>query len=146
VRAVLLVEPDAECGRATANLLRREGHRVRLVRSARTALQAASGESFDLAVVDLLVPGGGVELARRLACRVRRLYLAVGAPLLPDEIVEAAVGFPVLRKAAVPGIVAEPYARKGRLRAGQSTPAGALRPASRTLRGGTKKGPGAGAL
>jgi CheY-like chemotaxis protein len=134
VRAVLLVEPDAECGRATANLLRREGHRVRLARSARTALQAAARESFDLAVVDLLVPGGGVELARRLARRVRRLYLAVGAPLLPDEIVEAAVGFPVLRKAAVPGIVADPAVF------GPGEPQGATprRPATRARRRRTR--------
>jgi DNA-binding response OmpR family regulator len=108
VHALLLVESDAECGKALARLLRRRGHRVRLVRSARAAAAAAAREDFDLAVVDVLVRGGGVELARRLSRRVSRVYLSVGARLLPSEIVELALGFPVLRKAAVPALVGRP--------------------------------------
>jgi CheY-like chemotaxis protein len=101
---VLLVDADPECGRALARVLQRRGHRVRLAGSARAAA-AAARETFDLAVVDLLVAGGGVDLARRLSRLVPRLYLSVGARLLPGEIVEAAVGFSVLRKAAVPRLV-----------------------------------------
>jgi DNA-binding response OmpR family regulator len=108
VQALLLVESDAECGKALARLLRRRGHRVRLVRSARAAAAAAAREDFDLAVVDVLVRGGGVELARRLSRRVSRVYLSVGARLLPSEIVELALGFPVLRKAAVAALVGRP--------------------------------------
>jgi DNA-binding response OmpR family regulator len=104
-RAILLVEPDAGYGRTLARLMRRNGDRVRLVRTAAAALAAAGRESFDLAVVDLLLRGGGVDLARRLARRVPRLYLTVGARLLTDELVEAATGFPVLRKAALPALV-----------------------------------------
>jgi len=47
------------------------------------------------------VPGGGVDLGRELSRSIPRLYLSVGARLLPEEIVEVALGFPVLRKAAV---------------------------------------------
>jgi DNA-binding response OmpR family regulator len=104
-RAILLVEADARCGRTLARLMRRCGHSVRLVRTAPAALAAAYRQSYDLAVVDLLVRGGGVNLARRLARHVPRLYLSVGARLLKDEIVEAAVGFPVLRKAALPALL-----------------------------------------
>ena len=104
-RVVLLVEPDAQCGRALARLLRRNGHRVRLVRTARAAAAAVQREDFDLAVVDLLLAGGGADLGRRLSRRVPRLYLTVGARLLPEEMVEVALGFPVLRKAAVPDLV-----------------------------------------
>ncbi|MCG6926334.1 MAG: hypothetical protein LJF30_13615 [Acidobacteria bacterium] len=103
--AILLVESDAECGRTLARLLRRNGHRVRLVRTARAASAWAAREAFDLAVVDVLVPGGGVDLGRELARRVPRLYLSVGAPLLPEEILEAALGFPVVRKATLPDAV-----------------------------------------
>jgi DNA-binding NtrC family response regulator len=104
-RAILLVESDSECGRALARLLRRHGHRVRLARTARAACAAAERETFDLAVVDLLVPGGGVDLGRTLSRRIPRLYLSIGARMLPEEIVEMALGFPVLRKAAVPELL-----------------------------------------
>jgi hypothetical protein len=78
---------------------------VRVVRTARAATAAVQREEFDLAVVDLLLAGGGADLGRRLSRRVPRLYLSVGARLLPEEIVEVALGFPVLRKVAVPDLV-----------------------------------------
>jgi hypothetical protein len=78
---------------------------VRLTRTARAALAAAERETFDMAVVDLLVPGGGVDLGRTLSRHVPRLYLSIGARMLPEEIVEMALGFPVLRKAAVPELL-----------------------------------------
>ncbi|HEX9187592.1 MAG TPA: hypothetical protein VGB87_10995 [Vicinamibacteria bacterium] len=107
-RRVLLVESDAGCGQALARLVRRNGDRVRLVRTPGAALAAAQRESFDLAVVDLLVQGGGVDLARRLTRRVSRVYLTVGARLLSEELLEAAIGFPVLRKREVAGLVRPP--------------------------------------
>lgn len=104
-RRVLLVESDAGCGQALARLVRRSGDQVRLVRTPGAAVAAAQRESFDLAVVDLLVQGGGVDLARRLTPRVSRVYLSVGARLLTDELLEAAIGFPVLRKRELPGVI-----------------------------------------
>jgi CheY-like chemotaxis protein len=132
-RTVLLVESDVRCGQALARLLRRDGHRVRLVRTARAAAGAVDRQAFDLAVVDLLLPGGGVDLGRRLSRRVPCLYLSVGPRLLPEEIVEMALGFPVLRKASVPELVggrphgsaasAKPKGRKTRpARRGSSRP------------------------
>jgi len=79
---------------------------VRLVRSAGAALSAAQREDCDLAVVDLFVKGGGVALARRLRRRVPRVYLSVGARLLPDELIEAAIGFPVVRKRDLKNLLA----------------------------------------
>jgi DNA-binding response OmpR family regulator len=102
---VLLVESDAPCGKALARLVRRGGDRVRLVRTPGAAVAAAQRERHDLAVVDLFVRGGGTELARRLTRHVPRVYLSVGARLLKDEILEAALGFPVLRKRDVPNRV-----------------------------------------
>ena len=97
-RAILLVESDAGCGQALARLVRRSGDRVRLVRTPGAAVAAAQRESFDLAVVDLFVKGGGVDLARRLTPHLKHVYLSVGPKLLTDEVLEAAIGFPVLRK------------------------------------------------
>ena len=81
---------------------------MRVVRTSGQALLAAGRAPYDLAVVDLLVRGGGVELARKLARQVPSLYLSVGAQLLGDEILEAAFGFPILRKARMPTLLARP--------------------------------------
>ena len=107
-RSILLVESDTRCGQALARVLRRNGHRVRLARTAKAAAAAAEKEPFDLAIVDLLIPGGGADLGRRLSDRIPRLYLSIGAHLLPEEIIEVALGFPVLRKAAVPALLGAP--------------------------------------
>ena len=112
-RAILLVESDASCGGALARLIRRGGDRVRLVRTTRAALGAVQREPYDLAVVDLLVKGGGLDLARRLTSRVPRIYLSVGARLFGDELIEAALGFPVLRKGDVPKRLGQVRAREG---------------------------------
>ncbi len=74
------------------------------MRTPAAALAAAQREAFDLAVVDLFVKGGGVDLARRLTRRVPRVYLSVGAQLLTEELIEAAIGFPVLRKSHLPSL------------------------------------------
>jgi CheY-like chemotaxis protein len=115
--SILLVESDARCGQALVRLLRRHGHRVRLARTALAAAAAAGKQEFDLAIVDLLVPGGGADLGRRLSRGIPRVYLTVGAQLLPEEIIEVALGFPVLRKAAVPGLLGTTGSRRARDRA-----------------------------
>jgi hypothetical protein len=102
---ILLVESDAGCGQALARLGRRSGDRVRLVRTPGAAVAAAQRESYDVAVVDLFVKGGGVALARRLTRHVPRVYLSVGPKLLTDELLESAIGFPVLRKRDLPGLI-----------------------------------------
>jgi DNA-binding response OmpR family regulator len=104
-RSVLVVDSDAEYGHALAVLLRRDGVRVQLARTRGQALQAVRRARFDLAVVDLFLGGGGVELARALSRRVPRLLLSLGASLAQDEILEAALGFPVRRKVALPSLL-----------------------------------------
>lgn len=107
-RSILLVESDEGCGRSLAVVLRRQGDRVHVARTRAQALQAARRRPYDLAVVDLFLRGGGAELARDLARSVPRLYLSFGARLEEGEILEAALGFPVLRKAALPGLLRTP--------------------------------------
>lgn len=126
MRAILLVESDARCGQALARLVRRSGDRVRLVRTPGAAVAAAQRESYDLAVVDLFVKGGGVDLARRLTRRVPRVYLSVGPKLLTEELLEIAIGFPVLRKRDLPALIG---------RAGPETGRGAASPGALARRG-----------
>jgi CheY-like chemotaxis protein len=109
-RTVLVVDEDVEYGRALAKLLRREGNEVRLVTTPTQALRASQRRHFDVAIVDLLGAGGGTELARRLARRIPRLMLSVGARLDSRQLLETALGFPVHHKAALPGLLRERYA------------------------------------
>lgn len=100
-RAILLVESDPSGETLAEALRRRKGDRVHVARTRAQALAAVRREHFDVAVVDLLIRGGGFELARQLSRRVGCLYLSVGARLVGQEILELALGFPVVRKAEV---------------------------------------------
>lgn len=101
--SVLVVDHDRDYGRALALLLKRRGHRVRVVRTRGQALLASARERYDLAIVDLLLGGGGSDLARLLSGRVGELFLSLAPPLDPLDVLEFALGFPVVRKATLPG-------------------------------------------
>jgi CheY-like chemotaxis protein len=136
-RAVLLVDADRTFARALAVLLRREGNSVAVASTRRQALQAARRRPYDLAIVDVLIEGGGPDLARSLAPRVGRLVLVVGARLGPDEVLEAALGFPVRRKSDVVALLRGPGASSN----GRGS--GAKRPAARPpCRAATAPAPG----
>ena len=107
---VLLVDRDLECGQAMAALLRRSGDVVHVVRNRSQALQMLKRWPFHLAIIDLFVDGGGLELARELAHQVPRVMLCLGASLPEDELLEAALGFPVHRKAVLPALLRDPFA------------------------------------
>jgi CheY-like chemotaxis protein len=99
------VDRDAHYGRALSKLLRSQGDEVRLATTAAGAQRAVRERRFDLAIVDVLQDGGGAELARSLASRVRRLVLSVGASLDHEQLLETALGFPVRRKAMLPELL-----------------------------------------
>lgn len=64
---LLIVEDDALLADGLARALRRAGHAVDCVESAERAWLALQGESFDLVILDLGLPGGdGFDLLRRL--------------------------------------------------------------------------------
>ncbi len=129
-RRVLLVDTDAGYGRTLAALLRRQGDRVQAVRTRAAALYAARRRRFDLAVVDLFLGGGGAELARALSRHVPALVLSLGTRLADDDLLEAALGFPVRRKANLPGdLVARAFTARGASSSGAAC--GATRPRSR---------------
>jgi DNA-binding response OmpR family regulator len=119
--SVLLVDRDASCGRALAVVLRRQGHRVQLARTRTKALALARRQAFDLAIVDLFVDGGGVELARDLSRHVPRLLLTVGMGMKQEEVLEAALGFPLHRKSVLPSVLAPRVVTPVRARGGASS-------------------------
>ena len=65
--SVLVVDADADYGRALAVVLRRTGGQVRVVRTRAQALQAAKTARFDLAVVDLFLGGSAAPAVARRA-------------------------------------------------------------------------------
>jgi DNA-binding response OmpR family regulator len=64
---ILVLEDDAPTAAALETGLAREGHAVRVARDVAAALAAIQRESFDVAVLDLAVPGGsGYDVLERL--------------------------------------------------------------------------------
>jgi two-component system response regulator MprA len=62
---VLVVDDEADDACLLAIGLRMEGFEVETVPDAKRALDAMTGEAFDLVVVDLMMPGtNGIQLAR----------------------------------------------------------------------------------
>lgn len=74
--AILLVEDDALVAQVVRGLLEARGHAVTHVGHALDALSAVQSQAFDLALLDLDLPGmDGVELARLLRAQGHRLPL-----------------------------------------------------------------------
>ncbi|MGO4776527.1 response regulator transcription factor, partial [Lysobacter sp. 2RAB21] len=66
-RAGLVVEDDASVAEVIAGLLRAQGHRVSHVANGLAALAETATAPFDLAMLDLDLPGiNGLDLARQL--------------------------------------------------------------------------------
>lgn len=64
---LLLVEDHDDTARALARLLRNNGHPVELANSVQQAVQAMTGEKFDVLVSDIGLPDGtGVDLIRQI--------------------------------------------------------------------------------
>src|SRR5882672_1842020 len=74
---LLLVEDEPEAARDMADSLTAEGHHVEVVGDGLKALGAGSSETFDVMIVDRLLPGlDGLSLVRALRTR------GIGTPAL----------------------------------------------------------------
>jgi CheY-like chemotaxis protein len=96
--AILIVEDNRDAAESLAMLLEVLGHRVRLVHDGTAALDALRAESWDVALVDIGLPGiDGYELARRaraLADGDRLMLVAVtGYGREEDRARASAAGF-----------------------------------------------------
>ena len=54
---ILLVEDDPSLGLLLHDLLRLEGHKVELLRDGREVMPAFAAQDFDLAILDIMLPG-----------------------------------------------------------------------------------------
>lgn len=127
-RRLLLVEDDAVVADVVAALLQLQGHRVRHVPHGLAALAELATEGYDLAVLDLDLPGiDGLQLARLLRARGETLpLLALTARADPRAEPEARAagmdGF--LRKPVTGELLAVAIAGLDRPRPGGISPAG----------------------
>jgi len=75
---ILIAEDDAALAEGVSRLLESEGHAVDVVATGEHALLAASAEKFDLAILDIGLPGiDGFEVLRRLRSTGRKLPVLV---------------------------------------------------------------------
>jgi DNA-binding response OmpR family regulator len=67
---ILIVEDDLAMARVLAQGLEEESYRVDLARDAATALSLSKSQSFDVVLLDVMLPGvDGLEVARQLRSR-----------------------------------------------------------------------------
>jgi DNA-binding response OmpR family regulator len=75
---VLLIEDDEKIGGFVFKGLRQEGHAVEWTRDGKEGLAAALSNGFDLAIVDVMLPGrDGIDIIRSLRDRKNRLPVIV---------------------------------------------------------------------
>ena len=73
---ILVVDDEARIRRALERLLRRDGHEVVQAADGLEALEKCRQESFNLAVVDLLMPRmGGLELLARMSADLSLIHI-----------------------------------------------------------------------
>jgi CheY-like chemotaxis protein len=89
--AVLICDDEPSIGALLEELLTRFGHRVNTCQDGESALLFASGHAFDLAFLDLRMPGmGGEELLKRLrASRPEAIYVMITGYARDDVVDEA---------------------------------------------------------
>jgi DNA-binding NtrC family response regulator len=96
---LLVVDDDASHSRVTAIGLRIDGFEVETAKGADAALELMAGQAFDVAVVDLMLPGtNGIQLARliRASHPETRIVLTSAYHLSERQLVRVdcgAVGF-----------------------------------------------------
>jgi DNA-binding response OmpR family regulator len=86
---ILVVEDDAEMAELLVQGLREESHDVDVARDGKTALQLSSAHSFDLILLDVMLPGpDGLEVARQLRLRGEQvpLLMLTARDAVPDIV------------------------------------------------------------
>ncbi len=121
--SILLVEDDATVAEVLASLLRARGHRVTHAMHGLAALGEIAAQSFDIALLDLDLPGlDGLALARQLRIGgFRAPLLAITARADAEAEAQAReAGFDgFLRKPITGELLADAIARARRPRAGE---------------------------
>jgi DNA-binding response OmpR family regulator len=88
---ILVVEDDREMADVLVRGLREEAHDVEIARDGNTALRLSDHSSFDLILLDVMLPGlNGLEVAKRL--RMRSEHIPVLMLTARDALQDVVVG------------------------------------------------------
>jgi len=102
--SVLIVDDDANLCETLADILEEKGYRVAIAHDGPKAVQEVKGQHFDLALIDVVMPGmDGVETLRQIKATDPQLttMLITGHTTLEDSVSEA-------MEAGVAGILYKP--------------------------------------
>jgi DNA-binding NtrC family response regulator len=86
---ILIIDDDASVRKVLSSILTENGYLVASVENSRQALKAAEKEHFDLALIDVVLPGiKGTELLRKLKEKQPRMVkiIVTGFPSLENAI------------------------------------------------------------
>jgi DNA-binding response OmpR family regulator len=86
---ILVVEDDAEMAGLLVQGLQEDAHQVDLARDGFTALALSNAGSFDLVLLDVMLPGlNGIEVAKQLRCRKAdvAVLMLTARDALPDIV------------------------------------------------------------
>jgi DNA-binding response OmpR family regulator len=86
---ILVVEDDAELAQLLAQGLREETYEVDIARDGVTALELSRANSFDVILLDVMLPGiSGLDVARQLRCRKQDVgvLMLTARDALPDVV------------------------------------------------------------
>lgn len=101
-RRLLLVEDDASVAAVALELLQETGFDVRTAETAPRALELLAGETFDVMLSDIVMPGGmtGIELARRVTRDYPAMQVVLTSGYAGDDVDKALkdAPWPFLRK------------------------------------------------
>ena len=88
----LLVEDDADLRAFLATLLSKRDYQIKAFATAEAAWESCQGETFDLAILDWMLPGiSGLELCRRLRSQAgwdRTLVVVLTGRVGPEDLEE----------------------------------------------------------
>jgi DNA-binding response OmpR family regulator len=88
---ILVVEDDREMADVLVRGLREEAHDVKIARDGNTALRLSDDSSFDLILLDVMLPGlNGLEVAKRL--RMRGEHVPVLMLTARDALQDVVIG------------------------------------------------------
>jgi DNA-binding response OmpR family regulator len=88
---ILIVDDNESARRSLKLIFKKKGYEVETAGTGREAIEKAQGGSFDLVILDIMLPDiGGIEICQQLRSKPATIHLPIimlsGRSLVPDKI------------------------------------------------------------